>query len=121
MAEGVSTLAYEQNDKWFERFIVTRDLLEDVLDQTNTVAVTTTEEKAMDVELAVGDIKAEFKSLQSSVVKLKSEIDSHEDQQMQVSEVMGCENIIDKLLAKLDGDLRNNVEAKLAVATESAD
>ena len=43
--------------------IVTRDLLEDVLDQTNTVAVTTTEEKAMDVELAVDDIKAEFKSL----------------------------------------------------------
>ena len=42
---------------------MTRDLLEDVLDQTNTVAVTTTEEKAMDVELAVYDIKAEFKSL----------------------------------------------------------
>ena len=123
--EGVTTVACEHNDKWFEeqfeRFTDTRDMLEDVLDQTNTAAVTHTEEKAKDVELAVDDIRAEFKSLQTSVARLKSEIESHDDQQMQVSEVMGYENIIVKLLAKIEGDLRNKVEAKLAVATESID
>ena len=78
--EGIETPDYEYNDKWaeeqFTKFVETRDLLEDVLDAANKPA---TEEKSVDAELAVDSVRAEFKSLESSVAKLESEIGSYQD------------------------------------------
>ena len=124
--EGVTAPNVEHNDSWndlqLERFIDTRELLQDVLDQHAVGGgATALDQRTLDAEFAVDDIKADLKSLQDSISKLKLEIEGHDDQQMPVSTAMGYEHIIDKLQAKIETDLRAKVLAKLAVSEEPSD
>ena len=124
--DGVTAPTVTNNDSWndlqMERFIDTRELLQDVLDQQSVSGgSSSTDKRTLDAEFAVDDIKADIKSLEDSIAKLKVEIEDHDDQQMPVSTAMGYEHIIDKLLAKIETDLRAKVLAKLAVSEEPSD
>ena len=123
MEEGIETPSFEYNDKWaeeqFSKYVDTRDLLEDVLDAAQQSPVN--EVKTVDTELTVDSAKAEFLALESSIGKLMTEIDSHHDEQMSASSVMGYKDIIGKLETRIDVDLMEKVQAKLAISTESTD
>ena len=124
--DGVTAPTVQHNDSWndlqMERFIDTRELLQDVLDQhAVSGGPSSSDTKTLDAEFAVDDIKADIKSLEDSIAKLRVEIEDHDDQHMPVSTAMGYEHIIDKLLAKIETDLRAKVLAKLAVSEEPSD
>ena len=76
--EGVEIPAFENSDSWadtqFLKFVETRDLLENVLDAATQPAAA--EVKAVDSELAVDVVRAEFLSLESSIDKLMTEIEN---------------------------------------------
>ena len=126
--EGISTPAYEYNVLWsetqFERYVTTRDLLQDMLDVQNSggeTAADKTENCSYDVEFAVNEISSDMQSIQSSVSKLKLDIISFDDKTMPTYTVKAYENIVEKLRPRIETDLKAKVLAKLAVAKESTD
>ena len=126
--EGVTTPAYKYNDSWselqFERYVTTRDLLQDMLEEQNNggeTAKIVTENCSYDVEFAVNEISSDMLSIQSSVSKLKLDIVSFEDKTMPASTVKAYESILGRLRPKIETDLKAKVLAKLAVAKESTD
>ena len=117
--------AFPNNDAWNEdqmsRYVEARDLLQDTLDEANTgsieVKVTTKE----DVNLVVEEFKADCERVETSISKLKDEIESHVDQKMPANVVMCYENIIMKLQAKIDQDIKGRVTRKLALGEAAKD
>ena len=108
--DGESVPSFQHNDKWADKqmecYIVTRELLQDVLDQQAPGGgAEDTAQPGVDAEFAVSVIKADIKSLGESIEKLKLEIEGHEDHQMPVSTAIGYENIITKLGAKIETNI----------------
>ena len=102
--EGEQVPAFPYNDSWADqqmvRFVDVRDLLEDALDivQANKqTGVSVPEPKVTNVNLLVGDLKAEFSKTEASIIKLKTEIEGHTDNEIPISTAMSYEMIISKL------------------------
>ena len=123
-SEGEQVPAFPQNDAWLDEqlniYVDIRDLLQDILD----VASEPVEAKAVlkeDVNLVVEDFKAECERVHNSIIKLKSEIESSADQNMAPNVVMSYENIIQKLLTKIDQEIKGKVEKKLSLSEPARD
>ena len=118
---------YKYNDDWadkqFSIYVDTRDMLQDVLDKQVSVGMSadTAKGDSLDVDFAVNEIKSEFQTIQSSVSKIKSEIEGYEDQKMPVHTVKGYEGLLDKLCVQIETGLRQKVLTKLASNTLSTD
>ena len=124
--EGVETVAFAHNDKWadvqMKRYIEISDLLHDGLDGAGGGDVEDTNvENNVDVNLVVGEIKAKFNSLQSSIVKLKAEIEGYDDQEMPAGIATGYENILLKLGKDIEVDLKEKVVTKMALSEVATD
>ena len=119
--DGVDVPAFEYNDLWaeeqFSKYVEARDLLETVLDADTQPA--SKEVKGMDTELAVDSLRAEFQSIETSVTKLTTEIEGCQDGQMSSCSVIGYKEIVSKLVSRIDVNLLDKVQNKLAIATES--
>ena len=106
---------YKHNDDWadkqFNLYVDTRDMLQDVLDKQVSVGMSadTAKGDSLDIDFAVNEIKSEFQTIQSSVSKIKSEIEGYEDQKMPVHTVKGYEGLLDKLCVQIETGLRQKV------------
>ena len=123
-SEGEQVPVFPQNDAWLDAqlniYVVIRDLLQDILDAASEPV----EAKAVlkeDVNLVVEDFKAECERVHNSIIKLKSEIESSADQNMAPNVVMSYENIIQKLLTKIDQEIKGKVEKKLSLSEPARD
>ena len=121
---GEQVPAFPQNDAWLDAqlniYVVIRDLLQDILDAASEPV----DAKAVlkeDVNLVVEDFKAECERVHNSIIKLKSEIESSADQNMAPNVVMSYENIIQKLLTKIDQEIKGKVEKKLSLSEPARD
>ena len=122
--EEVETPDFPYNDAWSDeqlsKYVETRDLLEDSLEQSQAPAVATTE-VTVDVDLVVEEIRGGFERMQSSISSLKAEIDNLEDHQVPASSIHSYENIIQKLAMKLDVELKEKVNTKLGLVKAASD
>ena len=98
--EEIEAPDFPYNDAWsddqFSKYVETRDLLEDSLEQGQTPAVTSPE-VTVDVDLVVEEIRGGLERITSSISGLKAEIDSLEDHQVPANSINSYENIIQKL------------------------
>ena len=122
--DGEQKPAYPYNDAWCEdqmtRYVDVRDLLEDALD---AAAKATEEPKATkdDVNLVVEEFKSECKRIVVSVMKLKDEIEGHDDEQMAVNVAVNYENIVNKLQTRIDQDIKDKLSRRLGLSGAADD
>ena len=113
--EGATIPAYPHNDDWMDkeltRYIDTKDLLQDELDNSGTV----------DIEFAIEEIKVEIDSVKSAVTKLAEDISGFEDSTVLPSVAQCYNDLIAKHRQSVDVDLKDKILAKLAIAAEPAD
>ena len=125
LEEGVEKPAFANNDAWSDeqmtRYVDTRDLLEDMLDDAAAGSVETKVTAKENVDLLVEDFKAECAVVESSIAKLKDEIEGHIDQRMAVNAVISYENIILKMKAKITDEIKGKVSTKLALTEVAKD
>ena len=126
--EGEQVPAFPYNDSWADqqmvRFVDVRDLLEDALDMVQAnkqTGVSVPEPKVTNVNLLVGDLKAEFSKTEASIIKLKTEIEGHTDNEIPISTAMSYEMIISKLQNKIDQELKEKVSCKVALSEVADD
>ena len=125
--ENGNSPAYKYNDSWadrqFNRYVDIRDMLQEVLDQSadaeNTVEKT--ESTTLNADFLVNEIKSDMITINGSITNLKAEIDNYDEEQIPVSTSKGFENLVAKLTARIETDLRAKVLAKLAVIAECSD
>jgi hypothetical protein len=87
--EGIVKPSFTNNDAWSDeqmtRYVDTRDLLQDMLDDAVAGSVETKVTAKENVDLLVEDFKTECAIVESSIAKLKDEIEGHSDQRMAVN------------------------------------
>ena len=103
------------------RYVDIRDLLQDMLDDAAAGSVETKVTAKENVDLLVEDFKTECAIVESSIAKLKNEIEGHIDQRMAVNVVISYENIIMKMKAKIADDIKGKVSSKLALGEVAKD
>ena len=117
--EGVEKPAFTNNDEWSDqqmmKYVDTRDLLQDTLDDLDNGSVETKVTTKDNVNLVVEEFKAECETVESSISKLKSEIEGQDEQGMAANLVMSYENIISKLQTRISVDIKEKVASKLAL------
>ena len=99
-------------------------MLEDALDSVQATKNTDglcAKLRLEDVNLVVGDLKAEFARIEGSIRKMRAEIESIADQELPVSSAMSYEIIISKLQDKIDRELREKVGIKVALDEKADD
>ena len=98
-------------------------MLQEVLDQSadaeNTVEKT--ESTTLNADFLVNEIKSDMVTISKSITNLKAEIDNYDEEQIPVSTSRGFENLVTKLTARIETDLRAKVLAKLTVTAECSD
>ena len=123
--DGVERAAFTNNDAWSDlqmtRYVDTRDLLQDILDDADSWSKVTQVTTKESVDLLVEDFKADCVIVESSITKLKDEIEGYEDHSMAINSVISYENIVLKLKAKIAEEIRGKVSSKIALADDAKD
>ena len=67
------------------------------------------------------EFKSDCKRIVASVQKLKTEIESHDDEQMAVNVAMNYENIVIKLQTRIDQDVKDKLSRRLGLSGAADD
>ena len=124
--DGGQKAAYFHNEAWSEgqlgRYVDTRELLQEVLDEkSNSGDLVKTDQNVINAEFIVNDIKTDIKTVETTIENLKLDIGGFEDQSMPPTVALGHENLISKLKAQIETDIRGKVLNKLESAAVPAD
>ena len=123
--DGVERAAFTNNDAWSDlqmtRYVDTRDLLQDILDDADSWSKVTQVTAKESVDLLVEDFKSDCEIVETSITKLKDEIEGYSDQAMAISTVISYENIVMRMRTKIADDIRGKVSSKIALAEDAKD
>ena len=127
--DDVSTPDFPNNDAWadeqFALYVMTRDMLEDVLEASPAEASNVDEKgdiaSGVDVNMVVEDIKASFVIIKTNITNLQTEIDGLTDQELTSNVIGGYDILIQKLQKKIDNEVKEKVSLLLGLSAVPAD